>query len=112
MSTTAVSCAVEIALCVEDQTAIGILTTLAGNVEIVQNFLSPARALFGHDETWESPIASICRYISEHCCPGKNRTVAVIYCSCRAYSDCGRERFESDLGEKAHFGAIFAKARQ
>jgi hypothetical protein len=36
-----------------------------------------------------------------HCCPGKNRAASVIYCSRRAYSDCGRERFESDLARNA-----------
>ena len=47
---------------------------------------------------------------ADHCCPGKNRAAAVINCFCRAYSDCGRERFESDLGETGHSGAIFAEA--
>jgi hypothetical protein len=49
-------------------------------------------------------------FIEHHCCPGKNRAAAVINCFCRAYSDCGRERFESDLGETGHSGAIFAEA--
>src|ERR1700722_19131688 len=36
-------------------------------------------------------------YGINHCCPGKNRAASVTYCSRRAYCDCGRERFESDL---------------
>jgi hypothetical protein len=47
-----------------------------------------------------------------HCCPGKNRAAAVIYCLCRGYGDYGRKRFESDFARNDHFGVIFAEARQ